>query len=220
MSLEEFENTILNELKKLMRLEYLCVGDNPIATQFPELKYRIIYELLQLRYYDYLIITQQMRSTASLVKNNGIEALKQSSRANKEEIRLKAEQRDSLFVTEKFNLGDESERSTVKIEADYTLRLPESILIHIFSFLPTNSLKSCCQVRKKWKFLASNLYIQRCCSVLKNYNVVIASDYYQKLYQPFMDLLHKNLFLSSVEHRITPISYFDEVCTFFFLQFV
>lgn len=210
MNLEEFENTILSELKNLKHLEYFCVGDNPISTQFPELKYIIIDALFQLRYYDYIIITQHMRSVAPLVKKNGIDALKQSSRANKEEIRLKAEQRESLFVFDKFNVNEDSER--VKLEADHCKALPNSILIHIFSFLPTNSLKSCSLVRKRWWPLASELYLNRCCTKLKNFNVIISSEYYQRLYQPFIEQLQKNDFFSSIDHRITPISYFDEVC--------
>ena len=210
-SLEEFEKQILAELKKLTKLEYLCVGDNPISTRFPELKYITIHELTQLQYFDYASISNEQRQSAELVRQGGMEALRRSSRINKEDKRLKAEQREFSKANTKRSIGD---KTKVKIDEDATKALSEATLQHIFMFLPTDTVATCRQVCRRWHQPAAETFVSRCVRVLKNMNIIVASDHYRPIYEPYMKQIRNNSYLASIESRITPINNCDEVSEF------
>jgi Leucine-rich repeat (LRR) protein len=61
MNSAQFQQQILAHLIGLKRLEFLCLGDNPILTQYPDLKYITINDLPQLHFYDYREITSEVR---------------------------------------------------------------------------------------------------------------------------------------------------------------
>ena len=202
MTLEKFKEEILSVLKELPLLEYLCIGDNPICTQYPELKYIIIDELPNLQYYDYQIITQELRLDAPQVKEHGIIALQQSYRERKEEIRLNAEKQSSKV--------EDIEKDKLQIAIDLTLDLPKELLNIIFSFLTPNEIMKCSLVCKRWNEPAITLYRSLLSNSLRKYSIIVGPIYYKSKYNPLLNEL-KQSSMNNIAYDIYKVTNLVEV---------
>ena len=67
MEMDEFKAEVLAFLAGLPQLQFLCLGENPITTQYPEFKYVVIDALPQLRRYDYEPIPEKVSTPAALL---------------------------------------------------------------------------------------------------------------------------------------------------------
>jgi len=199
MDKEEFENGLLKELEKLTKLRYLTVGDNPVLMQYPELQYVLIDQLKSLEYYDYEPITAEARRMAPLVRARGMDVLKQSGRATKEENRLNAE----LKTARTFGT-DLSEPS------DCTRSLSRVLLAYLFTFLPTVDVATCTLVCTRWHMPAGEIYRSRCARILRGVRVVVGPERHLPKFSLFRNQLEQQPLLSTLRRQTMMITHMDE----------
>jgi len=199
MTKEEFESGLLKELEKLPKLRYLTVGDNPVLMQYPELQYTLIDQLSSLEYYDYEPITAEARQMAPLVRARGMDVLKQSGRATKEESRLNAELKSSRqFGT------DLSE------PVDCTRSLSRVLLVYLFTFLSMEDVATCTLVCSRWYVPANEIHRSRCSRILRSIRVVVGPERHLPKFASFCDTLGQQPLLAALQRHTTMVTRMDE----------
>jgi len=72
MHIKEFKETVLEHIKSLSKLQYLSFFGNPVCKRISHFTYFIIFELPDLKYYDWDLIKRESKEIAQKYESDGV----------------------------------------------------------------------------------------------------------------------------------------------------
>lgn len=123
--------TLLAPLTRLRSLQYLSLFGNQVAQGSAKAKHTIISQLPKLQYYDYQLITKEMRDLSLSIATEE-QISQQDKRDFINALVAAAPKKNRLLLLEQSTADDEG--------ADGSAALPPALWRHIFQLLPTRDL--------------------------------------------------------------------------------
>jgi len=153
MEMAAFKADVLSFIKDLPQLQYLCLGENPITTQYPEFKYVVIDALPQLQTYDYERIPDKTKKGVGVLLDRGIKAVKITASGS---IRLTPEE-----IMSSLEAAERRERMAGAAWREATDEQLTAALGAVLPLLTARDVAAARLVSRRWNVVARELQQRR-----------------------------------------------------------